>query len=190
MQHLRREQLLELLRQARAKCERDWVLILVSFSHGLRASEAVGLKPTNFSITAGGSFIDIQRLKGSMRTVQPLLEDPDELLNERPAVEDWLSKHLAFYGDDARLCRLFQISRVQFYRLMRRYGALAGLPEHLSHPHVLKHSIAMQTIKTAGIENVRQYLGHRSIQSTGVYLQVDDDAACSAVRGAISVPER
>jgi site-specific recombinase XerD len=46
---------------------------------------------------------------------------------------------------------------------------------------VLKHSIAMQSIREAGIENVRQYLGHRSISSTGAYLKVTDEAASAAV---------
>ena len=43
---------------------------------------------------------------------------------------------------------------------------------------------AMQTIRSAGIENVRTYLGHKSIASTGSYLQVDDDAASRAIAGA------
>jgi hypothetical protein len=40
----------------------------------------------------------------------------------------------------------------------------------------------MQTIKTAGIENVRQYLGHKSIASTGSYLRVNDEQASAAVQ--------
>jgi len=40
----------------------------------------------------------------------------------------------------------------------------------------------MHGIKEAGIEGVRQYLGHKSISSTGVYLKVDDAQASAAVR--------
>jgi hypothetical protein len=43
----------------------------------------------------------------------------------------------------------------------------------------------MQTIQSAGIENVRTYLGHKSIASTGSYLQVDDDVASRAITGAL-----
>jgi integrase len=42
----------------------------------------------------------------------------------------------------------------------------------------------MQTIQSAGIENVRAYLGHESISSTGAYLKVDDDAASKAIAAA------
>lgn len=180
MEHLSREQLLALLRQAKAARERDWILLLVAFWHGLRASEAVNLTPENFR----DGFLSVQRLKGSMRTVQPLVEDEDELLNERAAIETWLERHNSFHRGNGRCERLFPISRVQFYRLMRRYGRLAGLPQHLAHPHVLKHTIAMLSIRNAGIENVRQYLGHRSISSTGEYLKVSDEAASSAIAAA------
>jgi integrase len=180
MEHLSREQLLAVLGHARAARERDWILLLVSFWHGLRASEAVSLTPEHFA----DGYLTVQRLKGSLKTTQPLVEHEDELLNERAALEGWLAKHRARYAGDGAGKRLFAISRSQFFRLMQRYGRQAGLPRHLCHPHVLKHSIAMQSIRQAGIENVRQYLGHKSISSTGEYLKVDDDAASRAIASA------
>lgn len=174
MEHLSREQLCAVLREAKAARERDWALLLVAFWHGLRASEAVSLTPENFR----DGFLTVQRLKGSLRTTQPLIDHEDELLNERAAIRALVERTPA--GK-----RLFPITRFQFYRLVRRYGRAAGLPQHLCHPHVLKHSIAMQTIRGAGIENVRQYLGHRSISSTGEYLKVSDAAASSAIAAAV-----
>lgn len=44
----------------------------------------------------------------------------------------------------------------------------------------------MQTISNPGIENVRSNLGHKSISSTGAYLQVDDDHVSSAIAGAMN----
>jgi integrase len=184
MEHLSREQLVAVLREAKAARERDWVLLLVAFWHGLRASEAINLTPEHFA----DGFLTVQRLKGSMRTTQPLVEDENELLNERAAIETWLISHKTENGGDGRGKKLFPVSRFHFYRLMRRYGRAAGLPQHLCHPHVLKHSIAMQSIREAGIENVRQYLGHRSISSTGEYLKVSDEAASSAIAAAARRP--
>lgn len=66
MEHLDREQVVSLLSCARAGRERDWVLFLVSFWHGLRASEAVGLTPENLA----DGYLNVQRLKGSLRTIQ------------------------------------------------------------------------------------------------------------------------
>jgi integrase/recombinase XerD len=186
MEHLSREQVVDLLTRARAGRERDWVLFLVSFWHGLRASEAIGLIPENFA----DGYLNVQRLKGSLRTVQPLVDDELEILNERIAITSWLAKHQEHHHGDGNARRVFPVSRVQFYRLMRRYGRLAGLPQHLCHPHVLKHSIAMQSIALAGIENVRQYLGHKSISSTGAYLRVSDAAASRAIAAATKIPAK
>jgi integrase/recombinase XerD len=112
-----------------------------------------------------------------MRTVQPLVEHTDPLLNERQPLIDFALK--SNFSEP-----LFPICRQQFWRLVQKYAKAAGIPEHKAHPHVLKHSIAMQTIGSEGIENVRQYLGHKSISSTGAYLRVTHADASSAVTSA------
>ena len=71
MEHFTREQTIQLLARAKASRERDWVLFLVAFCHGLRASEAINLTPANFS----DGYLGIKRLKGSKKTVQPLREE-------------------------------------------------------------------------------------------------------------------
>lgn len=81
--------------------------------------------------------------------------------------------------------KLFPIGRKQVWRLIQKYGKQAGIAEHKLHPHALKHSIAMQTIQSAGIENVRVHLGHKSISSTGEYLKVSEADAGRAVRDAL-----
>jgi integrase/recombinase XerD len=161
------------LATARAASERDWLAILVAFWHGLRASELIGL--TRESISDG--YITVQRLKGSLKTIQPLVCDSEPLLSERKALEKAAS--MAEEGKP-----LFDFSRQHFWRIVRKHAKAAGLAGHKRHPHMLKHSIAMQTIKQAGIENVRQYLGHKSISSTGAYLRVNDEAASAAVAAA------
>lgn len=173
MQHLSKVELLRLLAAARAHRERDWLMILVAFWHGLRASEVTGFKRD----AVRDGHLTIQRLKGSLRTVQPLVEHADPLLNERQALFDFCSK--SNFNKP-----VFNVSRSQFWRLVQKHAKAAGIPGHKAHPHVLKHSIAMQSIGSAGIENVRQYLGHKSISSTGAYLRVTDADASSAVTAA------
>lgn len=144
-------QLMGLLAKAKSTRERDWILMLVCFWHGLRASEAVNLRPENFI----DGCIAVDRRGGSLQTVQRLVHHDDPLLDERAAIERWLKQHYAVHGDAGRDRRLFPISRVQFFRLMKRYGRLARIPGHLCHPHALRHSIARQM----GIEAVRGKLG-------------------------------
>lgn len=149
-------------------------MILVAFWHGLRATEVVTF--TRDAISDG--FLTIQRKKGSLRTVQPLPENSEPLLNLKSALIDYASK--ANPGEP-----IFKVSRQHFWRLVQRYAKQAGIPAHLAHPHILKHSIAMQTIHTAGIEHVRSWLGHRSISSTGAYLNPSDEATAKAITDAL-----
>jgi site-specific recombinase XerD len=176
IQSLTMAELQRLLKCAKASRERDWLMILVAFWHGLRATEVVGF--TREAISDG--FLTIQRLKGSLRTVQPLVAHANSLLSERSALIELA--HKTPYGQP-----LFNISRERFWQIMQKHCRTAGIPAHLAHPHILKHSIAVQTIHTAGIENVRQHLGHKSMSSTGEYLRVSDEDASKAVIGAIGL---
>ncbi len=122
--------------------------------------------------------ITVQRLKRSLKTTQPLLASDDPLLNEKAALGE-------FIRNQTSESRIFPRSRFTFWRVMQRHCAAAGIPKHKAHPHALKHSIAMQIIGIAGIENTRQYLGHRSLDSTGEYLVTSDEAASEAAARAL-----
>ena len=167
---------MRLLSAAKAFRLRDWLMILVAFSHGLRASEVIALTPDNIA----DGHITVHRLKGSLTTTQPLLDHPNPLLDEKKALFE--------YGRGMHsIQRLFPVSRSTFWRLMQRHCATAGIPKRKAHPHVLKHSIAMTIIELAGIQNTRQYLGHRSGSSTLEYLRVSDEDAAKAVKRALDV---
>lgn len=151
-------------------------MFLVAFRHGLRASELTGF--TRDAVRDG--YLDLQRLKGSLHTIQPLCTDENPLLDEKEALLDWCARQ-------PRNQPVFNITRQHFWRLFQRYSADADIPAHKRHPHVLKHSIAKQTIGKAGIEHVRQWLGHKSIASTGEYLKVSDDDAAERIEGALKL---
>jgi type 1 fimbriae regulatory protein FimB len=168
MEHLSKDELRNVLTVAKAASHRDYVLILVAYCHALRASEAVNLRAEQVR----DGFIDVPRLKGSMRTIQPLVKSNDPLLDERTVLTAYMA---------GKTGRLFDIGRAQFFNIFRKHCVTAGIPAHLRHPHILKHSTAMHNIRQAGIENVRVYCGHKSIASTGAYLAVDDSAASAAM---------
>jgi type 1 fimbriae regulatory protein FimB len=170
MKYLSRQQVLALLKAARAESERDYLMILLAYKHGLRASEVCLL--TSRDISDG--FLTVRRLKGSLKTTHPLFRSDNPLLDERKAVVEWLKSV-------PKGTRLFPISRQHFHRLFQAYCVTAGIPKPLAHPHVLKHSVAMELVKKVGIEELRVYIGHKSLNSTGMYLRVSDQVACAAV---------
>lgn len=148
-------------------------MILVAYNHALRASEVLAIKRDDIA----DGFLDVQRLKGSLHTIQPLISDVHSLLSERESLIEYAAN--IPFGQP-----LFKLSRQRFWQIVRQHGQTAGIPKHLLFPHVLKHSLAMHTIQVAGIENVRQYLGHRSLSSTGEYLKISDSDAAAAMQRA------
>jgi integrase len=87
------EENLAVLRAAKDRGVRDWAMILLAYRHGLRASEVCGLRLADADLKDGA--ISIQRLKGSMRTVQPLYTHRGQpLLDEVAALRSWLKATL------------------------------------------------------------------------------------------------
>ena len=171
MNHLTQEEIKLLLREV--PNERFRLMFKVGFLHGLRVSELVTM--TGKSIRDG--YINVQRLKGSNKTVQPYVKHPDPELDE----SEELTKLIGTIGLNELL---FPMTRNGVYKLMQRAGHRAGLPAHKLHPHALKHSCAMAVVNKIGIQELRTYLGHKSLNSTGAYLKESDETASRAFAGA------
>jgi integrase len=156
------------------KDPRQNLMLRVGFLHGLRVSELTGLTTGNVK----DGFLHVKRLKGSLKTVQPLIEGPDPDFSEKA---DLIMLCGTLKGGEV----LFPMTRDGVRKLMQRAGKRAGVPVHKLHPHSLKHTCAMVGINSMGIHLVRQYLGHKSISSTGAYLNETDEAASKAFIGAL-----
>lgn len=170
MNHLTQPEIKSLLREI--PNERQRLMLKVGFLHGLRVSELINLKREDIR----DGYVKVQRLKGSLKTVQPYVAHSDPELDEAGP----LAK---LYGTLKTGERLFPMTRNGVYKLMQRAGKQAGIPSHKLHPHALKHACAMESIDKIGIQRVRQYLGHKSISSTGEYLKESDETASRAFAG-------
>jgi len=71
--------------------------------------------------------------------------------------------------------KLFRMSKRNFNYAFSQRCKEAGIPEDLSHPHVLRHTYAiMLTRSGVPLAMVQKILGHRYLSSTSVYLQFSD----------------
>ena len=186
---------LALLKVAKERDERDWLMIVVPFLHALRAHEVVGgsvtwkNKKTNKKKTAVypglrasnviGTKLVLKRLKNSNPVEDELVEHQNPLLNERQALID--------------LCRitgpnqkLFPISARTFQRKMHFYGSLAGLPELHCHPHTLKHSVLTHLLETMDLKEIQDRSGHKSLDSLSIYLHPKKAVVDGKVLAALS----
>ena len=140
------DEILAVLKVARTNSTRNWIMILLAYRHGLRASEICDLKLEDLDMKAG--CLSIRRLKGSLHTVQPIYRHKGQpLLDEQGALRAWLrdrdpdgSDYLFTSQKGGRL------HRSQFFRIFRDCAEAAGLPPEKRHPHALKHYSASRTI--------------------------------------------
>jgi len=142
-------------RWARLK-QRDSLIIRLLALTGVRASELLSLRPAG--ITAG--FIYIRSGKGDKDRVIPL---PTDLVKPLAA---YIAKNSIGPAD-----RLFSIKHRDLYALVKKYSLAAGIPD-LS-PHGLRHFFATALVERgAQLRAVQELLGHASIATTAVYLDI------------------
>jgi len=150
------------------------LMFLVTFNHGLRVSETLSLTRDNLS----SMLLTVQRLKGSKRTIQPLLpQEQAELLALAASTTGYL--FLPEYDNRESARRIFN-------KLMRKYGKLAGIPEHKCHAHAIKHSTGRLAYEGGmGIPELQKYLGHVNGKNTMVYLEASEEQASAAFAAAV-----
>jgi integrase/recombinase XerD len=175
-------QVSNILRTAYKSSRRDHLLLLLTWTHGLRRGETATLKLRDMA----GNFIRVARLKNSLPTIHPLRETHDLLFNEKMALSAWLEERKATNDflfpsrDKSGHINLGSVSN-----LAARYMALAGVPEPLRHTHALKHSCcAIQARAGAKIENIAAYVGHVDIKNTRIYLNVSSEESATSAFAA------
>ncbi len=148
---------------------RDFAMLELLYSSGLRVSELCGLRRSDIRREPP---ILIVRGKGDKERVVPVtksaldaiaayVEDGWEQL-DRGKGSPWL-----FVGRAGR-----PLTRQGFWKNLRRYALAVGIDGHVS-PHTLRHSFATHLLEGgADLRSVQAMLGHSDIATTEIYTHV------------------
>ena len=186
MIHLEPREVLAVLKAAKARGPRTLAMVLLAYKHGLRASEVCNLRLGDIDLKNGS--IIVERLKGSLRTIQALTAHRGEpLLDEVKALREWMRRRPNDGSDFLFTSQKGgRLDRSQFFRVFRSVAAAAGLPPEKRHPHVLKHSLATHLVSAnVNLALVKTQLGHKSINSTLRYVATTDTQASQATAPAL-----
>ncbi|EKN5096055.1 tyrosine-type DNA invertase [Yersinia enterocolitica] len=144
---------------------RNYCMITMAFLHGLRVSELINLKLSDYDELSRKIYI--HRLKGGFSTTHPLLSF------ENDALQTWLQERRKLAGEGSAWLFLSRqggrLSRQRFYQLLRDYGQLAKLSLPI-HPHMLRHACGYSLAERGNDTRlIQDYLGHRNIRHTVHY---------------------
>jgi type 1 fimbriae regulatory protein FimB/type 1 fimbriae regulatory protein FimE len=145
---------------------RDAVLITLAYRHGLRVSELIALRWDMIDLKQG--FLHVNRLKNGIASVHPL-RGP-ELRALRKLAGTYADSPYVFVTE-----RKGPLTTDTARKLIARAGIAAALPFPI-HPHMLRHACGYK-LANAGHDTraIQQYLGHRNIQHTVRYTELNPD---------------
>ena len=141
---------------------RDHAIFRVLYHRGLRASEIGALQFSDLDLKE--ERLNVTRKKGSRGGEYHLTS------NEVRALRAWMKVRGSDPGPLFPSRQRTPISQPQLYRMVQRYGRLAGLPEDKLHPHTFKHACGTHLAqKGFGLEQIQDHLGHRSVENSRIY---------------------
>ena len=152
---------------------RDRTMIEMAYDCGLRASELVSIKISDINEPGGVVYI---RGKGRKERVVPYVGALREVVKHyisvsRPKLADGCDAGYLFLSRSGK-----PMNRQDFWSILKRRGARAGIAASRLHPHVLRHSFATHLQRRGmDLRTLQELLGHSSIATTEKYAHLDTE---------------
>jgi site-specific recombinase XerD len=161
--------LLESIDRATAIGRRDYAMLLLIATYGLRSSEIVALTLDDFVWHRGELRVPRRKVDGVL--TQPLTDDAgtavlDYVRHGRPT----LPTRVLFLRMRPPAGLLKPTAVTEVFQTRARHSGL-GIP--FQGPHCLRHSLAVQLLREGvSLKAIGDVLGHRSLESTCLYLRL------------------
>jgi integrase/recombinase XerD len=149
---------------------RNKVLIVVLYRCGLRVSEVLSIKPSDYNQTEGSL-----RVIGKGNKMRMVGLDSQTRMN----LDLWMlrRKELGINGSSPIFCGISKqnlgqpIQTVYIRNLLKKLGTKAGIEKRMN-PHNFRHTFAHDLLNEGiGLQHIQISLGHSAIATTSKYLQ-------------------
>jgi len=148
---------------------RDRAMIELLYATGMRVSELISVRTADLHLrerylTCTG--------KGDKERLVPIGDQANEWVERyqhtvRPTLLKGRSSPRLFLNVRGR-----PLSRIGFWKILKRHGRRANLPRSLS-PHVIRHSFATHLLERgADLRAIQMMLGHADLSTTQIYTHV------------------
>src|SRR5215475_15486569 len=144
---------------------RNYVIIRLMLSAGLRCDEALGLLTLNVNLTSGQ-----MKVRGKGQKDRVLWLDAEMLA----LMQSWRQRRRVDSEFYFTTLKGKPLSGRYVRAMVERYKRKAGILRRCS-PHTLRHTFATNLLRdTHNIEIVKRALGHEDISTNGIYLHCVD----------------
>ena len=156
------DKVFEIFNNNSGKLDRDFLIIEILYSTGIRRDELINLKFEDIYFEQGLIKVLGKRNKERLVPVLPNLLSKIKKYNSNNSINSYL-----FKSKNGK-----KISPSTIYRIVKKYFRQISSKNKIS-PHVLRHSFATHMINNgADINSVKEILGHSSLASTQIYTKI------------------
>ena len=156
------DKVFEIFNNNSGKLDRDFLIIEILYSTGIRRDELINLKFEDIYFEQGLIKVLGKRNKERLVPVLPNLLSKIKKHNSNNSINSYL-----FKSKNGK-----KISPSTIYRIVKKYFRQISSKNKIS-PHVLRHSFATHMINNgADINSVKEILGHSSLASTQIYTKI------------------
>ena len=153
---------------------RDWAMLELIYSTGLRVSELVNLRISD---------VDLEREfvrcvgKGNKERIVLLGESAkNALIKYLTTARSYMRKELKAVDNDSLFItsRGGAMTRQAFWKIIKKRAIISGISQNVS-PHTMRHSFATHLLENgADLRSVQELLGHADITTTQIYTHLSN----------------
>ena len=161
---------------------RHWLVYLVLRSTGARLGEVVGTEDKSHRGLDDNNDVDFRR--GELRLATLKRTGKKKETRIIPVPLNVTSEISSFWGHFPDMKgKVFRMTPMSFRRMFYLRAKEAGIPGDLAHPHILRHTRAIELLRGGvPVTVVQDLLGHASLTTTAVYLRLSGQEAKSILK--------
>lgn len=142
--------------------KRDKLIISLLYATGIRKSELLSLEENDFEFSTQELRVFGKRRKERVIPIgNKIISLLKEYLEQRKALD--IDEKTLFVNDNYKVLSIAQLDKI-----VKKYLSVANVERKT--PHILRHTFATHLINEgADIMNVKELLGHQSLEATQIY---------------------
>jgi molybdate transport system regulatory protein len=161
---------------------RHWLIYLVLRFTGARLGEVVGCEDKSHHGLNDLEEVDFRQ--GELRLATLKRREKRRLSRIVPVPLTVTSEISAYWGHFPDMKgKVFRMTPMSFRRMFYLRCREAGIPSDIGHPHILRHTRAIELLRGGvPVTVVQDLLGHSSLTTTAIYLRLSGQEAKSILK--------